>query len=172
MMLEGDCVKLVLLEKDRLLNLKYWLNDPRCTILRRSFTQVTIGELEKIYARRGNEEWWLIESKRGSLVGFALNRPQNDYQVIEYLLAPEDGEEVHGIEAVKILVEYLFLNYSIVRIQGEVLAEDSCGVSVFESNGFVREGVKRRSVFRRGEWKDSVIYGLLREDWAGRARRF
>ena len=46
MMLEGDGVNLVLLEKDRLLNLKYWLNDPRCTILRRSFTQVTIGELE------------------------------------------------------------------------------------------------------------------------------
>jgi RimJ/RimL family protein N-acetyltransferase len=34
-------------------------------------------------------------------------------------------------------------------------------------NGFVREGVKRNSVFRRGEWKDSVIFGLLREEWPG-----
>ena len=166
-MLEGDVVDLVLLEKDRLLNLQYWLNDPRCTLPRRAFSQVTISELEKIYSRRGNEGWWLIRSKRGGLVGFALNRPQNDYQVIEYLLAPDDGEEAHGVGAVKTLVEYLFLNYSIVRIQCEVLAEDSCGVSVYECNGFVREGVKRRSVFHGGEWKDSVIYGLLREEWTG-----
>jgi RimJ/RimL family protein N-acetyltransferase len=166
-MLEGDGVNLVLLEKERLLNLKFWLNDPRSTMLRRAFSQVTIAELEKIYARRGDEDWWLIESKRGSLVGFALNRPRDDYQIIEYLLAPDEGDEAHGVGAVRTLVEYLFLNYSIVRIQGEVLSEDSCGVSVFESNGFIREGVTRKSVFHGGEWKDSVIYGLLREDWTG-----
>lgn len=167
MVLEGNGVKLLILEKDRLLNLQYWLNDRRCTILRKSFTQLTIAELEKIYAKRGNEVWWLIESERGSFVGFALNRPQNDYQVIEYFLAPDDGEEIHGIKAVKILAEYLFLNSNIARIQGEVLDEDSSGITVFESNGFIREGVKRSSVFCRGEWKDTVIYGLLREDWIG-----
>jgi RimJ/RimL family protein N-acetyltransferase len=166
-MFEGDYVKIVLLEKERLANLKYWLNDPRNTMLHRSLSQMTFAELEKVYSRRGDEKWWLIESKRSSLVGFILNRPQEDYQVIEYLLEPEDGEEVHALDAVKILVQYLFMNYGIVRIQGELLVDDSDGARVLESNGFVSEGLKRKSVFRRGEWKDSVIYGLLREEWSG-----
>lgn len=166
-MFEGDNAKLVLLEKERLANLKYWLNDPRSTMLNRSLSQMTLAELEKVYSRRRDEKWWLIESKRGSLVGFILNRPHEDYQVIEYLLEPEDGKEVHAMDAVKILVEYLFLNYSIVRIESELIVDDIAGVRVMESNGFVREGVKRKSVFRRGEWKDSVIFGLLREEWSG-----
>ena len=166
-MFEGDYVKLVLLEKERLGNLNYWLNDPRSTMLHRSLSQMTLADLEKVYSRRGDEKWWLIRSKRGSLVGFILNWPHEDYQVIEYLLEPEDGEEVHAIDAVRILAEYLFQNYSIVRIESELFVDDSVGVRVLESNGFVREGVKRKSVFRSGEWKDSVIYGLLREEWSG-----
>ncbi len=166
-MFEGDNAKLVLLEKERLANLKYWLNDPRSTMLSGSLSQLTLAELEKVYSRRGDEKWWLIESKRGSLVGFILNRPHGDYQFIEWLLEPEDGEEVHAVDAVKILVEYLFLNYSIVRIEGELFVDDSVGVCVMVSNGFMCEGVKRKSVFRRGEWKDTVIYGLLREEWSG-----
>ncbi len=75
------------------------------------------------------------------------------------------------MDAVKILVEYLFQNFSIVRIESEVFVDDSVGARVLEGNGFVREGVKRKSVFRIGEWKDTVIYGLLREEWSGpRAR--
>lgn len=166
-MFEGDNAKLVLLEKERLGNLNYWLNDPRSTMLRRSLSQMTLADLENAYSRRGDEKWWLIRSKRDSLVGFILNRPHEDYQVIEYLLEPEDGEEVHALDAVKILVEYLFQNFSIVRIESEVFVDDSVGVRVLEGNGFVREGVKRKSVFRIGEWKDTVIYGLLREEWSG-----
>ncbi len=166
-MFEGDNVKLVLLEKERLANLKYWLNDPRSTMLGRSLSQMTLAELEKVFSRRGDEKWWLIESKRGSLVGFILNRPHEGYQVIEYLLEPEDGVEVHALDAVKVLVEYLFLYYSVVRIESVVLVGDCVGVRVLESNGFVCEGVKRLSVFRGGEWRDSVVYGLLREEWAG-----
>jgi RimJ/RimL family protein N-acetyltransferase len=166
MVLEGYGIKLIVLEKDRLPNLQYWLNDPRCSTLRKNFTQLTIGELEKIFAKRGNEDWWLIESERGSFVGFAMNYPKRDYQVIEYFLAPDEVEEVYGIKAVKLLVEHLYLNSSIARIQGEVLYEDSSGINVFESNGFISEGVKRSSVFHAGEWKDTVIYGLLREEWS------
>jgi RimJ/RimL family protein N-acetyltransferase len=166
-MFDGDYAKVVLLEKERLANLNYWLNDPRSTMLHRSLSQLTLAELENVYSRRGDEKWWLIESKRGSLVGFILNRPQEGYQVVEYLLEPEDGEEVHALDAVKILVQYLFMNYGIVRIQGELLVDDFNGARVLEANGFVREGVKRNSVFRRGEWKDSVIFGLLREEWPG-----
>ncbi len=166
-MFEGDNVKIVLLEKERLANLKYWLNDPRTRMLRSSLSQMTLPELEKAYSHRGDEKWWLIEPKRGSLAGFILTRPHKDYQVIEYLLEPEDGKEVHAKDAVKILVEYLFQNNCIVRIESEVRIDDYVGVRVLESNEFVSEGVKRKSIFRQGEWKDTVIYGLLREEWSG-----
>jgi RimJ/RimL family protein N-acetyltransferase len=33
-----------------------------------------------------------------------------------------------------------------------------------ERAGFVREGVKRKAYERQGEWVDSVIFALVRED--------
>jgi RimJ/RimL family protein N-acetyltransferase len=33
-----------------------------------------------------------------------------------------------------------------------------------ERAGFVREGVRRKAYHRHGEWVDSVIYAVVRED--------
>ena len=33
-----------------------------------------------------------------------------------------------------------------------------------ERAGFVREGVKRKAYWRHGEWVDSVLFGLVRDD--------
>ncbi|MGI5166058.1 GNAT family N-acetyltransferase [Spirillospora sp. CA-253888] len=33
-----------------------------------------------------------------------------------------------------------------------------------EKTGFTREGVMRAYAFRRGEWRDAVLYAILRDD--------
>jgi len=67
-------------------------------------------------------------------------------------------------EAVGLLVGYLFAGYPVEHIiafteRGNVPAQ-----RVMESIGFQQEGVLRRSIFRDGQWRDIVIYGILRED--------
>jgi RimJ/RimL family protein N-acetyltransferase len=36
---------------------------------------------------------------------------------------------------------------------------------VLEKSGFKKEGTLRKEYFVRGEWVDSCVYGILREEW-------
>jgi [ribosomal protein S5]-alanine N-acetyltransferase len=76
----------------------------------------------------------------------------------------------YGHRAVVQAVDYAFDVLDLDRITAEVLADNPRSVRLFESAGFVREGVMREYV-RRGEGQpvDELIFGLLRREWmAGR----
>jgi len=36
---------------------------------------------------------------------------------------------------------------------------------VLEKNGFKKEGTIRKSFFAKGEWRDMLLYSILREEW-------
>jgi ribosomal-protein-alanine N-acetyltransferase len=36
---------------------------------------------------------------------------------------------------------------------------------VLQKVGFKKEGIIRKSVFARGEWRDRALYSILREEW-------
>jgi RimJ/RimL family protein N-acetyltransferase len=66
---------------------------------------------------------------------------------------------------VKILVDYLFLSKSIVRIQAKANPRNVASQRVLEKAGFKKEGLIRKDVFVRGQWQDGVLYSILREEW-------
>ena len=56
-----------------------------------------------------------------------------------------------------------FAVWDIVRIYAEPYAKNAGSRGVLEKVGFTLEGVKRRSVFKNGEFLDSCIYAKLRD---------
>jgi len=36
---------------------------------------------------------------------------------------------------------------------------------VLEKVGFKKEGTLRKNFFMRGEWRDALVYSILREEW-------
>lgn len=64
-------------------------------------------------------------------------------------------------------VEHAFDVLGLDRITAEVFADNPRSVRMFESLGFVREGVMRESVQRDGRRVDELVFGLLRREWAG-----
>ena len=56
-----------------------------------------------------------------------------------------------------------FAVWDIVRIYAEPYAINAGSRGVLEKAGFTLEGVKRRSVFKNGEFLDSCIYAKLRD---------
>jgi len=68
-------------------------------------------------------------------------------------------------EASKVLLDYLFTEVNVHRVYLEVFADNDNAVVLYEKLGFKREGVLRQAVFSRGEFRDVLIMGLLREDW-------
>ena len=51
------------------------------------------------------------------------------------------------------------------RIGVEIYSFNERSIKLFESLGFVREGVIREQVYKKGKFSDEYIYGLLRQEW-------
>lgn len=55
------------------------------------------------------------------------------------------------------------------RLDASVYAGNAASARVLEKCGFVREGVRRRAVWKWGEWRDEEVWGLLRGEWEARS---
>ncbi len=80
-------------------------------------------------------------------------------------MIPSERGKGYGTEAVRIMVDYLFLSKNIMRIQAETHPENVASHRVLEKARFRREGTIRKSFFSRGVWRDTVLFSILREEW-------
>jgi RimJ/RimL family protein N-acetyltransferase len=79
-------------------------------------------------------------------------------------LFPEHRGQAIGTEAQRQLVDYLFRNTTAHRLQAGTETDNIAEQRALERVGFRREGLQRGLYFRAGCWRDSVMYGLLRDD--------
>lgn len=100
----------------------------------------------------------LVGSDGGPLVG------TGNFEIGIALFAEHRGHGI-GPEAQRQLVTYLLSTTTANRLQAGTDVDNIAEQRALERVGFRREGVQRGLYFREGEWRDSVMYGLLREDW-------
>jgi RimJ/RimL family protein N-acetyltransferase len=158
-MFEGKTVNLKVVEKEDLSLLLGWSNDPefkgRHTPLP---AQQSKTEIEKEYDALGSEKnWFLIEKKDGTKVGFIGTHFFAEMLEIGYAFVPAERSHGYCTEAVKIMVDYLFLSKNIVRIQAATHSENKASQKVLEKAGFQREGTERKGIFVYGEWLTSTF---------------
>ncbi len=81
------------------------------------------------------------------------------------------GEEFWGkgivSEAWGLVVDYIFENFDVRKVEAGVFSWNPASVRVLEKCGFKREAVLREGVVRFGEVCDEFRFGLLREEWDG-----
>ena len=82
-------------------------------------------------------------------------------------LFPAHRGQGHGSAAQRQLAEYLFGSRLVERLEATTDVDNIAEQRALERVGFTREGVLRHAQFRRGEWRDVVIYSLLRGDTTG-----
>ena len=70
-----------------------------------------------------------------------------------------------GTFAVKEMLHHAFRNLNLHRIELECLAANETAAKLYEKCGFKKEGVKRGSVFKNGEYSDVCMYSILREEY-------
>jgi RimJ/RimL family protein N-acetyltransferase len=79
-------------------------------------------------------------------------------------LLPDHRGHGVGTEAQRQLVDYLFATTTAHRLQAGTEVHNIAEQKALERAGFRREGVARGLYFRDGQWRDSVLYGVLRTD--------
>jgi RimJ/RimL family protein N-acetyltransferase len=155
------------MEKEDLHLLLKWRNDlefrGRYNTL---IAQQSKVELEKEYDSRGSdEEWFLIQKKDGNKIGYINTHLFGGMLEIGYALVPAERSYGYGTEAVKIIVDYLFMSRNIVRIGSATHTDNRASQKILENAGFTREGTERKGIFVWGKWADLYVYSILRDEW-------
>jgi RimJ/RimL family protein N-acetyltransferase len=81
---------------------------------------------------------------------------------------PANRRRGYAREAMTLLLRYAFAEANLERVGLDVISYNAAAIALYESLGFVREGVRRRAVLRDGRFADRFDYGILREEWAQR----
>lgn len=80
-------------------------------------------------------------------------------------LLPEFRGRAFGTDVVRVLCSYGFSVRGLHRLQVETLMDNEAMVGAATRVGFRREGILRRSAWADGSFVDTVVLGLLAEEW-------
>ncbi|HEU0021253.1 MAG TPA: GNAT family protein [Dehalococcoidia bacterium] len=88
---------------------------------------------------------------------------------IGYEIAPEHWGQGYASEAALAIVELGFRELGLHRISSWCIADNAASARVLEKVGLKLEGRLRENEYFKGRWWDTLLYGLLQNEWRGRA---
>lgn len=129
-----------------------------------------IGHFERDYHKKSRVKWGIFyHSEPDRLVGIieALDFNQKVNMVtIGYFLPESHWGKGIATEAVKILLDFLFIDVNVNRVQAEVMPLNENSKKVLLKNGFIQEGTLRQATLWSGKGIiDIEMYSILREDY-------
>ncbi len=77
----------------------------------------------------------------------------------------------YAADAVIVLVNFFFQELRYQKCNAEVSSWNDASVRLQQSLGFTQEGRIRRMVFTDGNYHDSLIFGITREEWLAKHSR-
>jgi RimJ/RimL family protein N-acetyltransferase len=113
----------------------------------------------------------VVEDDRGVIAGIVSwsavqHGPSTTARALNVGIALLPQHRGHGLgTAAQIaLVEYLFENTLVERLEAGTDIDNLAEQRALENAGFQREGVARHAQYRGGRWHDLVMYSRLRSD--------
>ncbi|MGH3368078.1 MAG: GNAT family N-acetyltransferase [Nocardioidaceae bacterium] len=117
----------------------------------------------------------LVVESAGGVIGDVVLWPADEtlsYGEAGWAFHPRVAGQGFATEAVRALFEVAFGCYGMHRVMAKLDARNDRSARLCERLGMTREGHLRRDCWAKGEWTDTVIFGLLAQEWsATRARR-
>ncbi|MFW5896155.1 MAG: GNAT family N-acetyltransferase [archaeon] len=87
---------------------------------------------------------------------------------LAYYLAPEFHGQGYGSDAAGTMIEYAFEDLNLRRVTARCGSFNEGSAALLKSLGFEQEGRLREASWYRGEYYDTLWYGLLRREWRER----
>ena len=118
------------------------------------------------FATIGNFSASLVE--RGRIVGqvgFHNYDAVNRHTELGYWLAKDAQGRGLMTRAVRALVDYLFGEFDLNRVQINCNVENTKSRAIPERLGFTLEGIRRQAEYHQGRFGDWAVYAMLKEDW-------
>jgi len=97
----------------------------------------------------------------------ALNLGKVNYRTAEvwFKIHKNFWRKGYTTEALTKILDFAFNDLKLHRIEAGCAVENIASGKVLEKVGMKQEGMKRKKLPIRGEWKDNYFYGILEEDF-------
>jgi RimJ/RimL family protein N-acetyltransferase len=80
-------------------------------------------------------------------------------------VAPEYQSQGYASEALRALLDYVFIEVGKLRAFGSVDPRNSASIRLMRRVGMRREAHLAQSLWFKGEWVDEIIFAVLASDW-------
>lgn len=71
-----------------------------------------------------------------------------------------------GSEAMRLRTDYAFRQLGLQKMKSAAFAQNTGSRRSLEKAGYRQTGIEQRDRFRDGRWHDTILYEILREEWA------
>lgn len=163
------------LQKSDLCLINKWRNNPELIKLLGApfrYVNLTVDEqwFEAYMSNRGNSiRCTIVEKNSGEIIGLVsllsidyINRSAEFHIMIgEY----EKRRKGAGTFAVNTMLQHAFNNMNLQRVELLVLENNLAAQHLYEKVGFVREGIKRKVIFKNNEYMDMYLYSILKDEY-------
>jgi len=128
---------------------------------------VASQRIADLYRGRGEKFQWIVQADNQSAGWVTLVVSNWEHGLAEVGYALSTNYQSRGVmtEALQILLDDLFHNTLLERIEARCAVENFGSQRVLEKNNFVQEGRLRGYFKLRGRRIDNFLYSLLREDY-------
>ena len=131
-----------------------------------------IRDMRRLY-RQGRPSSWAIELKAEKKVigtiGYMWYSPENRSAEIGYSLARAYWNQGLMTEALARVLRSAFEDLKLHRAEAQHDIRNPASGRVMEKCGMRREGVLRSRIYNKGEYVDTAIYAILRDEFASGA---
>lgn len=113
-------------------------------------------------------EWSVFIDDSDKFIGIAgMRSARNRFMrgEIFYNILPEYWGRGFGAEIGQWLLRFGFEDLALHRIEAGVATENKRSIRLLEKLGMSREGIRRKILPIRGEWKDNYHYSFLEEEY-------
>lgn len=113
-------------------------------------------------------DWAIIRKETGKMIGtcgFTCFDFPNDSAEIGYVINPEYQGKGIATEVSYRVIRFGFENLALERIECKFMTENQASLRVMEKNGMTFEGVRRRGMLVKGEYRNIGVCSILKEEF-------
>ncbi len=172
--IDGNEIAFLPLNSEHVKLYAIWRNRPNVRVFGRSVLPKTVEEIKRLFESSTREmpdsvdfELWHKKDQKaiGDAGVFNINWFNRSAKMGLIIGEPDYWGQHIGSEATQLLVNYAFNELNINKLYCEIISPNTGSIRCAENNGFTREAILKNDVFIDGEYKDTYLYSLLREEW-------
>jgi [ribosomal protein S5]-alanine N-acetyltransferase len=122
---------------------------------------------EQSLESRKSYTWKIILQASNEFIGLAgmkLSCDKFKLGEIYYKLLPCHWGKGYATEVSRTMIKAGFENFHLHKVEAGVATENSKSIRVLEKSGMTLEGLRRKILPIRGEWKDNYHYAIVEDD--------